>query len=97
MHEEIMIKDQRAKVAVIWTMVNSGFIDTCSVDKNTGDNYVVISLWLVTFPCCTLCHGSYEPCIQRTVKKDRTTSLSPRCAVLDQYLHKVFSLDLHVY
>ena len=29
--------------------VKSGFIDTWLNDKSKGDNYVVISLWLVTF------------------------------------------------
>ena len=51
MHEEIMMQDQIAKVVVTWTKVGrvkSGFIDTWLVDKNKGDNYVVISLWLVT-------------------------------------------------
>ena len=52
MHWEIMIQDQRAKGAVTWAMVggrvNSGFIDMWLLDKNKGDNYVVISLWLVT-------------------------------------------------
>ena len=28
--------------------VKSGFIDTWLVEKNKGDNYVVISLWFVT-------------------------------------------------
>ena len=52
MHEEVMIQDQRAKAAVTWAMVGrveSGFIDTWLVDKNKGDNFVVIFLWLVTF------------------------------------------------
>ena len=51
MHVEIMIQDQRAKEALTWAMVGrvkSGFIDTWLVEKNKGDNYVVISLWLVT-------------------------------------------------
>ena len=51
MHGEIMIQDQRAKVAVTWAMderVKSGFIDMWFVDENKGDNYVVISLRLVT-------------------------------------------------
>ena len=51
LHGEIMIQDQRAKAAVTWAMVEgvkSGFLDTWLVDKNKGDNYVVISLWLVT-------------------------------------------------
>ena len=51
MHGEIMIQDQRAKAALIWAMVGgvkSDFIDRWLVDKNKGDNYVVISLWLVT-------------------------------------------------
>ena len=51
MHGEIMVQDQRAKAAVTWAMVErikSGFIDTWLVDKNEGDNCVVISLWLVT-------------------------------------------------
>ena len=51
MHGEIMIQDQRAKVVATWAMVGrvkSGFIDTRLVDKNKKDNYVVISLWLVT-------------------------------------------------
>ena len=50
MHGEIMIQDQRAKAAVIWAMVGrvkSGFIDMWLLDKNKGDNYVVISLWCV--------------------------------------------------
>ena len=50
-HGDIMIQDQRAKAAVTWAMVGrvkSDFIDTCEVDKNKGDNYEVISLWLVT-------------------------------------------------
>ena len=52
MHGEIMIQDQRAKAAIIWTTVGRvkiGFKDTWLVDKNKGDNHVVISLWLVTF------------------------------------------------
>ena len=52
MHGEIIIQDQRAKAVVTLTMVRrvkSGFIDMCLVDKNKGDNYVVISLYLVTF------------------------------------------------
>ena len=47
----IMIQDQRAKEALIWAMVGgvkNGFIDRWLVDKNKGDNYVVISLCLVT-------------------------------------------------
>ena len=50
-HGEIMMQDQRAKVVVTWAMVGrvkSGFIDTLLVDKKKGDNYVVISFWLVT-------------------------------------------------
>ena len=48
---EIMIQDQRARAAVTWVMVGrvkSDFIDTWLVDKIKGDNYVVISFWLVT-------------------------------------------------
>ena len=48
---EIVIQNQRAKVAVTWAMVGrvkSGFIDTWLVDKNKLNNYVVISLWFVT-------------------------------------------------
>ena len=44
-------EDQRVKAVVTWAMmgrVKSGFIDTRLVDKNKGDNYVVISLWLFT-------------------------------------------------
>ena len=51
MHGKIMIQDQRAKVAVSWAMVRgvkSGFIDMWLVDKNKGDNYVVVSIWFVT-------------------------------------------------
>ena len=47
MHREIMIQDQRAKAVVTWAMVGrvkSGFNDTWLVDKNKGDNCVVISL-----------------------------------------------------
>ena len=50
-HGESMIQDQRAKTAVTWAMVGgimSDFIDARLVDKNKGDKYVVISLWLVT-------------------------------------------------
>ena len=77
---EIMTQDQRAKTAVTWAMVGrvkGGFIDTWLVDKIMGDNYVV-----GYFPCGALCHGPNEPCIQRTVKNDQTSSLSPRCTVL---------------
>ena len=51
MHGEIMIQDQIANAVVTWTMVRrikSGFMDTWLVDKNKGDNYAIISLWLVT-------------------------------------------------
>ena len=47
MHGEIMLQDQRAKVALTWAMVEklrSGFIDMWLVYKNKGGNYVVISL-----------------------------------------------------
>ena len=53
MHGEIMIQDQTAKTAVILAMVGrvkSGLIDTWFVDKNEGDNYVVILLWFATSP-----------------------------------------------
>ena len=46
MHWEIIIQNLRAKAAV--ARVKSGFIDMWLVDKNKGENYVVISLWLVT-------------------------------------------------
>ena len=45
MHGDIMIQDQGAKAAVTWAMavrVKGGFIETWLVDKNKGDNYVVI-------------------------------------------------------
>ena len=45
MHGEIMVQ-------VTWAMVGrvkSGFMVMCLVDKNKGDNYMAISLWLVTF------------------------------------------------
>ena len=53
MHREIMIQDQRAKAAISWAMVRRVkcgliIINTWSVNKDKGDNYVVISLWLVT-------------------------------------------------
>ena len=83
MHEEIMIKDQRAKVAVTWAMVGrvkSVFIDTCLVDKNKEDN-VVNSLWLVTSFVVLNVMAPIEPCIQRTVKDDRNRLLGPRCTV----------------
>ena len=50
MHGEIMIQNQRAKVAVTSAMVGwvkGGFIDMSLVDKNKGDKHVVISLWMV--------------------------------------------------
>ena len=51
MHGEIMIQDQRAKVAVTWAMVGSvksDFLDIWLIDKNKGNICVVISLTLVT-------------------------------------------------
>ena len=47
MHGGIMIQYRRAKGG--GNLGNGGFIDAWSFDKNKGDNYVVISLWLVTF------------------------------------------------
>ena len=46
MHREIMIQDQRAKAAVIWAMVGrvKSVYRHVVVDKNKGDNYVVIGL-----------------------------------------------------
>ena len=49
MHRVTMNQDQRAKAWAIVGRVKSGFIDTWLVDKNKGDNYVVISLWLGAF------------------------------------------------
>ena len=80
MHGEIVIQEQRAKAAVTWAMVGSvqsGFIEKWLVAKNEGDNNVVISLWLVT--SCVVPY--FKPSIQQTFKSDRTSSLSPRCAV----------------
>ena len=57
MHGEIMIQDQRAKGAVTWAIVGrvgSGFIDMWLVDKSKGDNYEVISLWLITSLRCLM-------------------------------------------
>ena len=57
MHEEIMIRDQRANAAVTWVMVGSpksGFIDKWLVDKKKGDNYVIIWLQLVTSLWCLM-------------------------------------------
>ena len=60
MHGEIMVQDQNgSSLGNGGKRKNSGFIDMCLVDKNKGDNYVVISLWLLA-----LCYGSNEPCIQ---------------------------------
>ena len=59
--------DKRGKEAVTWAMVGrvkSGFTDTWLVDKSKGENYVVISRWLVTSLVVSKCHGSNEPCIQ---------------------------------
>ena len=49
-HGEIMIQDQRAKADITWAMVGmvkSGSMDMWLVDKNKGDNYAVISLWVI--------------------------------------------------
>ena len=46
-----MMQEQRAKAAVTWAMVGrvkSSLKGAWCVDKNKGNNYVVISLWLVT-------------------------------------------------
>ena len=66
MHEEIMIQDQRTKGVKTWAMVGtvkSSFIDIWLVDKNRGNNYVVISVGYL--PCGALCYGFKEACIQQ--------------------------------
>ena len=56
--------------AVTWTMmgmVKSGFImDMWLVDKNEGDNYVIIFTLVGYFPCGDLCHGSNVSCMHST-------------------------------
>ena len=79
-HGKIMIQYQRAKGAVTLAVVaRVGFIDTWLVDKNKGDNYVVISLWLVTSLIHCLVMAPTNLAFKGLLKM--TNSLSPRCTV----------------
>ena len=59
--------------------VKSGFIDTWLIDRNKEDNYVVISLSLVTSLVVF-----FLSWLQRTVKNDWAALLSPNCTVLEK-------------
>ena len=83
MHGEIMIKDQRAKVAVILTVGGKGkeWLYTFRHMVKTMIKTKKTRMWYFHFGCL-LPLLRLMTCIQQTFKNDQTSWLSPRCSVI---------------